>query len=1074
MDALQRIKSGIGKGPTAIHLLVITLLGLPMITPLLKWSSVPCTHDGHLHFHRIAAIRHAWESGLPLSRWLPDLAFGYGYPFFVFREAPPLYLTLIPNLLGFPLSAALNLFYIVSILAAGWFMYLWVRDVFGPRAGIISAVAYMASPYILMDALVRGNQPESLALALLPLICWAGRRFIIRGSTVPFLIATFGLTLLALSHNISIFLFAPFLLVYLVSVGWMNKSGLKPVAFRILIMFGLGLGMAAFYLGPALLELDEITISHSVSSRNNNFRFNFSSLAEILSPVQAADSALLNPPLLIRLGWVSVLLGLLGIISLIWARTRERRGHIVFMTIWVVAYLVMALSASLFVWENIPLIEFVQFPWRFIGRAALPVAFLAGVPFAYLYRRIYAFRRNIPLAQIVTTIAAVLLVVETIPNLYPHECIQETQPSINTVHNYERDTGMVGVDPEGSYFPKSVQVIPTGSALEDDYLADRQPQRYDRSAFPGGAVVSSFAYTPLSGRLTLNSPTAFQARYLSFAYPGWVAIVDANQVPITPSDPEGLITFPVPAGQHTIEVRWRATPVRAALNGVSIAALITLVITAIVLFIRQGQGSGPPSPEIQEQAAQSEEDGQSEPTTSAISFSKGITSQQNKQPAMLLVVLLIIAGISLLLIKVLVIDSVDNPFRHTAQLDTDYPFDIIAGELQFEGYDLSRVRVEGGQTFDIDLAWQVLEPPASDYQSNIWLVDSEGVTWSDKETARPRIYEDTAPTTFWQPGQWAWDSREVAVLSGTPPGLYEIALILFDRDTLQPLTLTDRQGTVVGPMALIGNIEVVAPESGHEIAPQFELNEPIGGLTLIGYNQDRIEATPGEPLLLTLLWEKELGDLPLYDELSLVLLDESGMPLQSWTIPPVKADFPPTQWPADIIFRGQHALRLEPELEAGIHELALNEITLGQLRIGDLERLFEEPKYDLEVRANFGDLAELAGVTVEATESGPITVSLVWKALAEIPTTYRVFVHLVDEEGALLVQSDAEPANWTRPTTGWLSGEYIVGTHKLSPPTGEFDGPFALRIGLYDPVTQQRLTTSTGDFLQLELGQINR
>ena len=162
----------------------------------------------------------------------------------------------------------------VAILAAGWFMYLWVRDVFGPRAGIISAVAYMASPYILMDALVRGNQPESLALALLPLICWAGRRFIIQGSTVPFLIATFGLTLLALSHNISIFLFAPFLLVYLVSVGWMNKSGWKPVAFRILIMFGLGLGMAAFYLGPALLELDEITISQSVSNRNNDFRFN--------------------------------------------------------------------------------------------------------------------------------------------------------------------------------------------------------------------------------------------------------------------------------------------------------------------------------------------------------------------------------------------------------------------------------------------------------------------------------------------------------------------------------------------------------------------------------------------------------------------------------------------------------------------------------------------------------------------------------------------------------------------------------------------------------------------------------
>ena len=80
-------------------------------------------------------MRHAWENGLYFSRWLPDLAFGYGYPFFVYREPVPLYASLIPHLLGLPLPAAENLLYIVSILAAGWFMYLWVCDVFGGRAG---------------------------------------------------------------------------------------------------------------------------------------------------------------------------------------------------------------------------------------------------------------------------------------------------------------------------------------------------------------------------------------------------------------------------------------------------------------------------------------------------------------------------------------------------------------------------------------------------------------------------------------------------------------------------------------------------------------------------------------------------------------------------------------------------------------------------------------------------------------------------------------------------------------------------------------------------------------------------
>jgi hypothetical protein len=102
------------------HFLIVTLWGVPLITPLLRWTAVPCTHDDHLHYHRIAAMRHAWENGLFFSRWLPDLAFGYGYLFFVYREPVPLYASLMLHLLGIPLPAAENLLYILCILAAGW------------------------------------------------------------------------------------------------------------------------------------------------------------------------------------------------------------------------------------------------------------------------------------------------------------------------------------------------------------------------------------------------------------------------------------------------------------------------------------------------------------------------------------------------------------------------------------------------------------------------------------------------------------------------------------------------------------------------------------------------------------------------------------------------------------------------------------------------------------------------------------------------------------------------------------------------------------------------------------------
>jgi len=49
------------------------------------------------------------------------------------------------------------------------------------------------------------------------------------------------------------------------------------------------------------------------------------------------------------------------------------------------------------------------------------------------------------------------------------------------------------------------------------------------------------------------------------------------------------------------------------------------------------------------------------------------------------------------------------------------------------------------------------------------------------------------------------------------------------------------------------------------------------------------------------------------------------------------------------------------------------------------------------------------------------------------------------------------PDNWTRPTTGWLPGEFIRDRHALVVPETAVPGPYRLRVGWYDTVTGQRL-----------------
>ena len=1052
-------------------MLLLTLWGIPLITPLLRWTAVPCTHDGHLHYHRVAAMRHAWENGLFFSRWLPDLAFGYGYPFFVYREPLPLYAVLGPHLLGLPLPAATNLFYIATILACGWFMFLWVRDVLGSWAGLVAGVAYMAAPYVLVDALIRGNSPESAALPLFPLLLWAGRRWLLQGGAKWFGTAVFGLILLAFSHNISLLIFTSTLLLYLLALAWLHRLGWRLWLARLGLLFGLGLGTTIFYTGGALLELNSVTLEQSTTTRNNDFRFNFTTPAEIFAPVAPEDPSLLNPPLPFRLGWVPVALAALGIGFTIFGRKEiidwrletggltqypisnlqspeEKRWHVILMLVATAAFLFMSLPASRFIWEGLPLIDFVQFPWRFVGRAALPLAFLAGVPFSFFQRKDTTAgraetRRGIGVV-VGVSLAVGLLVLEAMPTVYPNICEEEPFPTINKVHSYERNTGLVGVDPEGSYFPRTVEERPSGSPLEADYLAQEIPQRLDTAVLPPGSTVDSIQYGNRSVTAQISSPQSFTARYQSFDFPGWTATVDGTAVPITSEDPTGLITFPVPAGQHTISVRWQSTPSRTVLLGLSLASLAGVALMVLVLAKRQSSVSG---------KRLAVNDNQS-------NYRIRITDYR----LLITIAVLLVAG-------KLILDRTETPLRRVAGPTVAHTAALQAAELRLEGYNLSQTAVPSGDSFDIDLAWAATDFPQAQYQSNVWLMGPDGLVWSDVDTQRPRLYEDMPPTRFWLPGQWSWDSREVRILRGTPPGQYDIVVTLFDLATLVPVTLLDENGAVLGPTAVLGQFEVTELTE----PPPWNSARVIGGVgmvdgaILLEYRQDRMVSVPGDVVLLTFFWQDASTAAKTF---TIQLLDVNNQEVFAWERPFTLPSYPPTDWPIQTTIRGQHLLRLPAELSTGSYSFVADGLVLGEIDVTAPERLFEPMEMETAVSATFSQnnqpLITLVGLTQSPISNLQLPVSLLWQANAEMLTSYRVFIHLVDGSGQILAQTDGEPASWSRPTTGWIPGEYILDVHTLNLPL-ELPTATSLRLGLYDPSTNQRLQTEAGDFVVVPL-----
>jgi hypothetical protein len=101
-------------------------------------------------------------------------------------------------------------------------------------------------------------------------------------------------------------------------------------------------------------------------------------------------------------------------------------------------------------------------------------------------------------------------------------------------------------------------------------------------------------------------------------------------------------------------------------------------------------------------------------------------------------------------------------------------------------------------------------------------------------------------------------------------------------------------------------------------------------------------------------------------------------------------------------------------------------------------------------------VATLAGYAAQAND-GRLEVTLVWQATGTPEVGYTAFVHLQGSDGRIWAQSDAVPAGWTRPTTGWLPGEYVTDQHSLALPADLPPGAYRLLAGLYDARSGNRV-----------------
>jgi hypothetical protein len=945
-------------------LILAGLLTLFIIQSLLQ-PGLPTQADLPIHLYRTLEYGQAWGPDVIVPRWAPNLAYGYGYPLFVFAPPLPYWLGLACHSLGLTWENAFKLLIILTILLYAIGMYLLGREVWGSvEAGLVAATAYAFAPFALREALLYGgNIPQLLAIGLFPWTLWAMTCAARRRSWGWGVLAAFFYGGVLLSHLFQALIFTPIVglysLILLQEARGRRQHAARyslyairysPFAIRYLLSairhslltIPLGLLLAAFFWLPAFTERVFTRAQADIYLEKSPFYVRYPQWTELVAWIQPLDARAANPHAPLTLGLVTLILATLGFAAVMvreqWLGIRDRQVVdsrpptpglrllcTLFFAVIAAAAAFMSLPVSRPVWEIVSILQVAEFPWRMLGLANLGLAFLAGGAVLWLPAKL---RWPLTLLCLLVQIAAVA------PYLYPViGFTRYDQVTIADQINYERRSQSIGTTTLGEYLPQTVTKPPTTSPLVKVFQANQYPQRLDRSSLPDGASATLLEQTAVTHSYHLESPIAFTLRFFQFDYPGWQAQLDGQPALIQPETESGLILISIPAGRHELALRFGETPGR-------VFALLLTGLTVVGLI-----GAG-----LIKRLMVNTLAGTSEQASIGNSQWSARDQETNKiPPALLIVIPLIIAAALWLKPLLRPMFTVNSPPDRAlpAQYQTQIRF---AQGIQLLGYDLDKRVVSGGGQMQIVLYWQTDAAPLEvNLQPFVHLDRLDTLTTiagATNYTPGDATTESVLPTFHWDNARYIRDEYDLMVPPDTPPLAYAVRVGLIDPDQGgRLLPLTDGSGDT----AQLTTVNVTAPAGETpQLAEPLEASFKAGSATLhlTGFEldpliQDRLE--------FRLAWRTDQA-LPGNYTVFAQLLDLGNNLAASFDRPPLDGAYPTSTWlPGQTIIDPRH--------------IPLQYVPAGEYRL--IVGLYDPATQQRLLTAGGTDFVELARVKVE-------------------------------------------------------------------------------------------------------------
>jgi len=520
-----------------MYFLLSILVSLLLVADLFLTPGHSAYMDGIAHLTTLTQFYESMKQGIWRVAWTDGFA-NYGMPI-------PLYIHQTVGYLGGWLSFVFRgdvvmvykVMFLIGAVVSSAVFYRFLRIYYKALPSFLGVLVMNFAPYRIMNLYIREALPEFLAAVMFPAILLATYNFVKKKTLGSRITLTIVFTLIALSHPMMLIVGSVLFALYFLFLIRDEKEKIK-----IILDYGLhmvwGIGIAAYYLIPLVLEnkyfyyglqANHLTGGQYLSLNNYfNPRWYYFFIRDVANRGHFVKGGLLESIIMV-----------VGTGTLIWQLAKNKVKTIqLWHCAWAVGVILIFLTTKYSNWlyTHINMLANIQFPWRMLSA----YIYIPAILVAAFFEKI----RTSKYYKLTVLVFVAMVLGARYPQIYAknntmHDIARYYFTPIN-LHSTVMNTVWTGETTEYPIKDHKIEVI------EGEAEVQVTDNRYGRRKY------------------TIKSDQEVRMVDYTFYFPGWVAKVDGRLVEIEFQDPNyrGVITYHVPAGEHTVELFFGDTKLR--------------------------------------------------------------------------------------------------------------------------------------------------------------------------------------------------------------------------------------------------------------------------------------------------------------------------------------------------------------------------------------------------------------------------------------------------------------------------------------------------------------------------------